>query len=106
MPTRPLWTAMVLLLVSLSLAWDSPTDPTGVTSYRLCTGTAVGQETTCVDVGLVLQATISVPDNAETFVVVLSFDGTNVSAPSNEVCGFGAVDCAASGISSMQRGSQ
>lgn len=70
---------------SLTLAWDSPGDPS-IIGYALWVGFSSGAENQENDLGLVLTTTLQLSGGTTYFFYVTSYDAQhNMSVPSNEV---------------------
>src|SRR5215472_1693454 len=70
---------------SVTLAWDSPGDPS-ITGYALWIGFSPGAENQENDLGLVLTTTLQLTSGTTYYFVVTSYNsGHTMSVPSNEI---------------------
>jgi hypothetical protein len=71
---------------SVTLAWDPPSDTTGITGYALWVGFSSGGENQENDLGPVLTTTLTLNPATTYFFYVTSYDANHtMSIPSNEV---------------------
>jgi F5/8 type C domain len=72
---------------TVNLAWDAPVPSTGITGYKLYSGSQSGQYGAPINVGNVLTYSVTgVTDNRSTYFAVTATDASgNESAPSNEL---------------------
>ena len=71
---------------SVTLAWDPPTDTTGITGYAVWIGFNPGAENQENDLGLVLTISLQLTSGTTYYFIVTSYDSAHtMSVPSNEI---------------------